>query len=291
MSEYVIFTDMDSDMTQDMVDEWGVQVQPMRFTLDDKEYNNYPDGREMSVQDFYVRLRAGAKTSTSQTNTPEYAELFRTAMRQGKNALYIGFSSGLSGTVNAAALAKDELQEEFPERTLVVVDTLSASLGQALLVRQASIMQKQGKSMAEVANWLIENRKKACHWFTVDDLNFLKRGGRVSGGAALMGTMLNIKPVMRVNDEGKLEPVDRVRGRKNSLLRLVDEMAKTAEDPQNQKIFIAHADCEADAQFVANEVKSRFGAKDVTVTYIGPVVGGHAGPGTLALFYMGSARG
>lgn len=288
--EYVIFTDADSDMTQWMVDEWDVQVQPMRFSLDGKEYNNYPDEREMSVKDFYKRLRAGGTTSTSQTNTPEYVELFRPAMQEGKNVLYIGFSSGLSGTVNAAALAKDELQKEFPECTLVVVDSLAASLGQALLVWHASEMKKQGKSLAEVANWLIENRKNACHWFTVDDLNFLKRGGRLSGGAALMGTMLSIKPVLCVNNEGKLEPKDKVRGRKNSLLRLVDELEKTAVNPASQKIFVAHADCAEDAAFVEEEVKRRFGAKDVIVTHIGPVVGGHAGPGTLALFYMGTGR-
>lgn len=291
MSDYVIFTDANTDMTQEMVDSLGVQVLPMRFMLNEKEYYNYPDGREIDVKDFYSALRAGASTSTSQTNTPEYVDIFRPAMQEGKDVLYLGFSSGLSGTVNAAALAVDELMQEFPDRTLVVVDTLCASLGEALMVWQAATMQQEGQSLQEVATWVLENRHKVCHWFTVDDLNFLKRGGRVSGASALMGTMLNIKPVMRVNTEGKLEPVDKVRGRKNSLNRLVDEMEKAAVEPASQKVFIAHADCPDDAQYVADEIKRRFGTTDIVMSYIGPVIGGHAGPNTLALFYMGESRG
>lgn len=290
MSSYVIFTDADSDMQIDMVKQLGVGIQPMRFTLNGTEYYNWLDERDITNADFYRELRAGGQTSTSQTNTNEYADTFRPALQAGKDVLYIGFSSGLSGTVNAAAMAIEDLEKEFPGREVVVVDSLSASLGQCLLVQMAAIMQQEGKTLHEVADWLRANCGKLAHWFTVDDLQFLKRGGRITGTAAFMGSMLNIKPVMNVDENGKLHAVDKVRGRKNSLLRLVEEAEKAAVKPQENIVYVAHADCPEDAAFVADEIQKRLAPKEIVVQYIGPVIGGHAGPNTVAIAFFADKR-
>lgn len=290
MREYIIFTDSSADYDAKMVSELGVEVLPLSFTLDEKVYLNWPDNREILPRDFYNKLRAGGMSSTSQVNSSQFVEAFRPFVAAGKDILYLGFSSGLSGTVNSGRIAAEELMEEFDGSRLTVVDTLCASLGQGLLIRHAANLKKQGKSMDEVANWAAENRLKLAHWFTVDDLNFLKRGGRLSGAAALLGTMLNIKPVMHVDNEGHLIPVEKVRGRKQSLLALVDHMEKTAIDPKSQIIHISHGDCPEEAQFVADEVKRRFGIEDIYINHVGPVIGSHSGPGTMALFFLAKER-
>ncbi len=290
MSEYVLFTDSATDFAADKVAELGIEVLSLSFSLDGKTYQDRPDHSDMNPADFYAQLRAGGSSSTSQVTTMEFVEAFRPFVQAGKDVLYLGFSSGLSGTVNSGHLAAQELMEEFPGRRLVVVDTLAASLGQGLLVYHAAQLKSQGKSMDEVAQWTRDNMLKLAHWFTVDDLNFLKRGGRLSGAAALLGTMLSIKPVLHVDDEGHLIAMEKVRGRKQSLLGLVQHFEKTATNPAEQVVFISHADCLEDAQFVGQEIENRCGTKTFYYNYVGPVIGSHAGPGTVALFFLASGR-
>ena len=290
MSEYVIFTDSSADFEQKMVEELGIEVLPLSFNMDGKTYQDWADNRDIDPAEFYKTLRGGSMSSTSQVNAEEFVQAFRPTLEDGKDVLYLGFSSGLSGTVNSGFIAAGELNEEFGQNRVKVVDTLAASLGQGLLVWYAAKMKAEGKSLDEVARWVEDNKLKLAHWFTVDDLNFLKRGGRLSGAAALFGTMLNIKPVLHVDDEGHLIAMEKVRGRRQSLTALVDQMEKTAKDPGKQIVFISHGDCLEDAQIVADDIKKRFGTKDFYINFIGPVIGSHAGPGTVALFFMASGR-
>ena len=290
MREYVIYTDSSADFDEEMVQQLGIEVQPLLFTLDGNNYRNWPDGREMKPDVFYSKLREGGSSSTSQVNVAEFTEAFRPVLQGGKDILYLGFSSGLSGTVNSGRMAAEELATEFPEAKIIVVDTLAASLGQGLLVWYAANMKKDGKSMEEVAAWVEENKLKMAHWFTVDDLNFLKRGGRLSGAAALFGTMLNIKPVLHVDNEGHLIAMEKIRGRRQSLNELVDKMEEVGVEISGQTIFISHGDCLEDAEYVASEVKRRFGVKDIYINYVGPVIGSHSGPGTMALFFLATHR-
>ena len=202
----------------------------------------------------------------------------------------LAFSSALSTPYQSAVIAADNLREAYPGRKIFVVDTLSASLGQGLLVYLCVQEKRKGKTIDQVHVFAEETKAKVCHWFTVDDLNHLKRGGRISGATAFFGTMLSIKPVMHVDDGGHLVPVSKARGRKSSLLELVDHMEKTAIDPASQTVFISHGDCEGDARFVADEIRRRFGTQQIYINYVGPVIGNHSGPGTLALFFLGSQR-
>ena len=290
MREYVIFTDSSADFDNEMMQQLGVEVQPLMFTLNGSNYLNWPDGREMDPADFYAKLREGGSSSTSQVNVGEFTDAFRPVLQAGKDLLYLGFSSGLSGTVNSGRMAAEELAAEFPDAKIIVVDTLAASLGQGLLVWYAAKMKQQGKTIDEVAAWIEENKLLLAHWFTVDDLNFLKRGGRLSGAAALFGTMLNIKPVLHVDNEGHLIAMEKIRGRRQSLNALVDKMEETAVNPAEQTVFISHGGCREDADYVASEVKRRFGVKDIYINYVGPVIGSHSGPGTMALFFLATHR-
>ncbi len=290
MRDYVIFTDSCADIDPKMMQELGVEILPLTFTLDRKTYANWPDGREMSFKEFYAKLREGLVSSTSQINVTEFIEAFRPVLKAGKDILYLGFSSGLSGTVQSGTIAAEELAPEFPDAKILVVDTLAASLGQGLLVWYAVQMKKKGTPVAEVADWVEKHKLNQVHWFTVDDLNFLKRGGRVSSTAALFGTMLNIKPVLHVDDTGHLIPMEKVRGRKQSLDALVSHMEKSAIEPEKQMVFISHGDCLEEAEYVRDEIKRRLGVKDFYINYVGPVIGSHSGPGTMALFYMGTER-
>lgn len=290
MKDFLIYTDSCADFSAEKVEELGLDILPLKFTVDGTEYANWPDGREMGFKEFYAKLRAGGKSSTSQVNTTEFIDKFRPLLSEGKDILYLGFSSGLSGTVGSAMVAAEELNAEFSDARLVVVDTLAASLGQGLLIWHACQLKKQGKTIDETAKWVEDNKLNLAHWFTVDDLNFLKRGGRVSGAAALFGTMLNIKPVLHVDNDGHLIAMEKVRGRKQSLVALVDHMEKTALNPGEQTIFISHGDCLEEAEQVAQMVRDRFGTKDIYINFVGPVIGSHSGPGTMALFWLGTER-
>ena len=289
MAEYVIFTDSTTDLTPELVAEMDVQVLPMRFMLDGKEYRNYPDNRELSPKEFYDKLRAGSMSTTSQINSASFIEAFTPVLEAGKDILYVAFSSGLSGTYQSACLAAEDLREQFPERTIECVDTLQASMGEGLVAYTAAMLKKDGMSLAELAAWLRENVQRFCAWFTVDDLMFLKRGGRLSGVAAVAGTLLGIKPVLHVDPDGHLIAMEKVRGRKASLDGLVRHFETSAENHADQTVFISHGDCLEDCQYVADKIKA-FGVKRICIGTIGPVIGAHSGPGTVALFFTGSPR-
>ena len=290
MSEYVIVTDSSADLTAGMAEELGVEVLPLSFMVKGQTYRNYPDIREMDPGAFYAMLRAGEMATTAAVNVADYTSALEPLLEQGKDVLVLAFSSGLSATYQSSVIAVEELRARFPERKIFTVDTLCASLGQGLLVYLAAKKQQAGASIEEVRDWAEENKLHLCHWFTVDDLHFLKRGGRISAATAVLGSMLHIKPVLHVDDEGHLINMGKARGRGASLTALVDHMEETAIDPASQVVFISHGDCLADAEKVAADVKKRFGVKEVVINHVGPVIGAHSGPGTLALFFLGSRR-
>ncbi len=290
MSDFVILTDSSADLGVDMVRQLDVQVLPLSFSMGTQIYHNYPDNREIDPHAFYQLLRQGQVATTSAINMAQYTDALEPLLQEGKDVLVLAFSSGLSTTYNSSRLAVEELQEKYPERKIYTVDTLCASLGQGLLVYLAAKERDAGKSIEQVRDWVEENKLHICHQFTVDDLHFLKRGGRISATTAVVGSMLQIKPVLHVDNEGHLINIAKARGRQASLKALVDKMEKTAIDPANQVVFISHGDCLEDAQTVEKMVKERFGVKEVYINYVGPVIGAHSGPGTLALFYVGSER-
>lgn len=290
MADYVIMTDSCCDMTSALAEELELSVLPLSLHMGDAVYRNWLDGREIGFQEFYAKIRSGQLATTSAVSVGEFAAEMRKILSAGKDILCINFSSALSATYQSATIAAADLAEEFPDRKILVVDSLCASLGQGLLVYLCAQERSKGRSLEEVHTFVEETKGKVCHWFTVDDLNHLKRGGRISATTALFGTMLSIKPVMHVDDGGHLVPVSKARGRKSSLLALVDQMEATAIDPASQTVFISHGDCEGDALFVAGEITRRFGTRDIRLNYVGPVIGNHSGPGTLALFFLGTKR-
>ena len=290
MNDFVILTDSSADLTQEWVDELGLEVLPLTFIMEGKSYFNYPDNREMSPDDFYQKEREGVLATTNAVNLVQATEAIEPHLQAGKDVLVLAFSSGLSTTCNSLQMAASELTEKYPDRKVYVVDTLCASLGQGMLVDYACRERAKGKSIEEVRDWAEENKLRLCHWFTVNDLFFLKRGGRVSAATAVVGTMLQIKPVLHMDDEGHLINMAKARGRKASLLALVDKVAELAEDPAQQQMYISHSDSLADAQFVADEVKRRYGVKEIRINSIGPVLGAHTGPGCVALFFFGRQR-
>ncbi len=290
MSDYVIVTDSSADLPAELVQELEVEVLPLSFTIQGKSYRNYPDGREMELRSFYQMLRAGEMATTSAVNVADYTAILEPLLQSGKDVLVLAFSSGLSTTYQSSVIAVEELREKYPGRKLFTVDTLCASMGQGLLVWLAVQEKRKGASIEAVRDWVEANKLHLCHWFTVDDLHFLKRGGRVSAATAVVGSMLSIKPVLHVDNEGHLINMSKARGRGASLTALVDRMERTAIDPAGQTVFLSHGDCLADAQKVAGEVKRRMGVKEVVLNDIGPVIGAHAGPGTVALFFLGTER-
>lgn len=288
MQDYVLFTDSTTDLSPALIEEMDAVVMPMSFTLNGQSYKNYPDGREMPMADFYAALRSGGMSTTSQLTMEMLRETFTPVLEQGKDVLYLAFSSGLSGTYQTACITAQDLMEEYPGRRVVCVDTLQASMGEGLLTFEAALLRKQGKSLDEVADYARTQGQSYCAWFTVEDLMFLKRGGRVSGAAAVAGTLLGIKPVLHVDSEGKLIPMEKVRGRRASLDALVKHYKDGALD-KTGTVFISHGDCLADAQYVAEKIRA-IGAGRIELNMIGPVIGAHSGPGTVALFYRGTNR-
>ena len=290
MSDFVILTDSSADLGEEMVRKLDVQVVPLGFVLDGQAYHDYPDNRDMDPHAFYERLRKGDAATTNAVNTAQYTEALEPLLQAGRDVLVLAFSSGLSATYQSSVIAVEELRAKYPERKLYTVDTLCASLGQGLLVWYAAQLRERGRSIKEVQDWVEEHKLNLCHQFTVDDLYFLKRGGRVSAATALVGSMLHIKPVLHVDSEGHLINIGKVRGRQASLKALVDRMEETAIDPGSLTVFISHGDCLEDAQTVERMVRDRFGVQEIYINYVGPVIGAHSGPGTVALFYMGTDR-
>lgn len=290
MNNYTIITDSSCDLPDSLVKELELEVLPLAFIMDGKTYRNYPDNREMAPKDFYNKQREGSMATTNAVNVGEAADAMEAVLKRGEDVLVLAFSSGLSTTCNSFQIAAGDLAEQYPDRKIFVVDTLCASLGQGMFVYQAARLRQAGKSMEEVRDWAEQNRLNQCHWFTVNDLFFLKKGGRVSAATAVVGTMLQIKPVLHVDDEGHLINVAKARGRKASLTALVDKVGELAEDPASQTMFISNSDCLKDAKFVADEIKKRYGVKEIIINSIGPVIGAHTGPGCVALFFMGKHR-
>ena len=290
MSDYVIMTDSSCDLPADLAKKMELVVLPLFVYVDDKKYTNYLDEREITFSEIYAKLRTRCPAKTSAVNMNDFMEPMEQLLKSGKDVLYIGFSSGLSGTYNAGAAAAQELADKYPERKIYAVDSLCASMGQGLLIYHAWQEKQKGKSIDEVRDFTEDTKLHLCHWFTIDDLMFLKRGGRVSGATAVVGSMLNIKPVMHVDNDGHLIKVSTARGRKASIKALADEAEKRGVDLKNQVIFISHGDCVDDANYLADIMRTRFGVKDVLVNYVGPVIGAHSGPGTIALFFLGRER-
>ena len=288
---FAIVTDSSSNLPEDIIDQHDLTVLPLTFMVDGEEYRSYLKGEKTDLSQFYTMMREGKVITTSLPNLKESRETIEALLKDGRDVLYLGFSSGLSGTYQAIELLLSELAGLYPERTVTSVDTLAASGGEGLLVTYAAKMREGGASLAEVRDWVEDRKLHLAHWFTVDDLMFLFRGGRVSRTSAWAGTLLNIKPVMHVDDEGHLIPLEKVRGRKKSLKALVDHMEQTAMSPvADQTVFITHGDCLEDAEYVADLVRERFGVSDVLINWVDPVIGAHSGPGTMALFFLASER-
>lgn len=289
MNKYKITTDNTADLPYSYYREHDIEYMYLTYQL---EGVNYGKNNELNCKEFYDKMRNGSMPTTSQVNSEEAKEVLRPFLEEGFDILHLAFSSGLSGSYNSVRLAAEELQEEFPERKIVVVDSLCASLGEGLFVDKAVELKEEGKTLEENAAWLEEHRKNFCHVFTVDDLLHLHRGGRVSKAAAVVGTMINLKPLLHVDNEGHLIPIGKVRGRKKSLAGLValmEERVGSWKD-KNAKIFISHGDCQEDAEYVAKLVKEKFGYETFLINTIGATIGTHSGPGTVALFFMGDYR-
>ena len=290
MRDYVIMTDSCCDLTDRMARDLELEVLPLTMHMDGQDYPNDLAGTAISNQEFYKRIRAGKLATTSAVNVGQFQDAMRRVLESGRDIVCVCFSSALSTTYQSAVIAAEDLRAEFPEAEIHVVDSLSASLGQGLLLYLAVEQKRKGLTAAELAKWVEDNRLTVCHWFTVDDLNFLKRGGRVSATTALLGTMLSIKPIMHTSDEGKLVPVSKARGRKAAIAALLDKIEALGIHPEKQTMFICHADCEEDAKAVAQTIQARFGTPTVHINYIGPVIGSHTGPNTMGIFFVGTQR-
>lgn len=289
-NKYIIVSDSCCDLNLDQIKDFGIEVVPLSFQIKGKEYHNYADEREMKTHDFYELLRNKEVSVTSQAAPSDFISVFTKYVKEGYDILYISFSSALSGTYNSSLVARNAVLDEYPAAKIVCIDSLSASMGQGLLVYHACKLQQAGKSIEEVAEFVNQNILHLVHWFTVDDLGTLKRGGRLSATSAFLGTILNVKPVLHVSDEGKLVPVEKVRGRKKSLISIIERCKKSIINPSEQVIFISHGDCLEEAKFVGEKIKEEVGVKDIIYNYVGPVIGSHSGPGTIALFYLGVNR-
>jgi len=288
MAQYRIITDSCCDLSVDLIKELDIDVIPLSLLLDDHTYLNYPDWREISPKDFYGALRGKKTASTSAINMEMFVEAFEEYLKNGMDILYLAFSSALSATFNASKLAAGELLEKYPDRKIICCDTLSASMGQGLLVYYVAKNCKD-KTIEEAFEYAESIKQNVVHWFTVDDLGFLHRGGRISSVTAVVGSLLSVKPILHVSEEGKLVSVSKVRGRKSSIKQLFENTASGAINLKDQVVFISHGDCEDEALELARLLKEK-GVKDVIVNYIGPVIGAHSGPGTLAVFCFAENR-
>lgn len=289
MNHYLITTDNMADLPEEYLAEKQLPAMSLTYMLDGKSYDAE---NSLSYQTFYRKMREGCMPTTSQINPQEARERFLDYLKINKKIIHIAFSGGLSGTYNSVRIAAEELVSEIPDIRITVVDSLAASLGEGLLVHKALELQAEGMEYDVLVNWLEEHKKNVCHNFTVDDLFHLYRGGRVSKTAAVIGTMINLKPVLHVDDEGHLVALSKVRGRKKSLNTLVDNMEKQIGSwkDRNDTVFISHGDCYEDAVYVKELVKKRFGIEKFLIGPVGPTIGAHSGPGTVALFFMGDRR-
>lgn len=282
---YTLVSDATLDLPMDLVERYGIAVVPMAFTLDGEEILHYPDERNMTTEDFYEALKQGKKSVTSQINPVNYVEFFTPILEKGEDILYICFTSGMSGTYQSALIAKDMLKEDFPERSIHVVDSLCASAGQGYFVYMAAMKKEEGLSLDELEQWVIANRNRVAHWFTVDDLFHLQRGGRLSFAEAMLGSALKIKPIISVDDEGKLYVENKVRGNKKSVEYMISKINDTM-DEEEHTVFIGHGNAEERALELKEKLLERTEAENIQITKIGPIIGTHTGPGMLAVVFM-----
>lgn len=290
MRDYIIVTDATSDIPNEMANELNVKVVPMSFSLGEKNYNHFPDYRELDIKTFYDKQRAGQTSLTTQINVAVYLDFFEEIIKSNKDVLYISFSSALSSTYQSSVLAAKELNEKYPDFKIITIDSKAATLGETLLVKLAAQKKSEGMNIEDLSKWVADNHLKVCHYFTVDDLNHLKRGGRMTAMTAFIGTALDIKPILHVNDEGKLIPLDKVRGRKKALKVLFNYLAELSENLEEQTIFIGHGDCIEDARYLESLIKEAYKVKEVIIHPIGPIIGSHTGPGAITLFFLGKHR-
>ena len=291
MRDYIIMTDSCCDLSQQEVEELELTVLPLSFTIEGKTLLNTPDHADMSPEEFFAKIAAGADCTTAAVNVGQFTDAMEKVLQEGKDILCACFSSALSTTYQSACIAAESVRARYPEGRIRVIDSLSASLGQGLLMYLTARKKlREAPTMDELGDWVEANKLHICHWFTVNDLNYLKKGGRVSAATAFVGTMLSIKPIMHTSDEGKLTVVGKARCRKSSLNTLIDTVGRLGIDLQDQTMFICQADCQAEAEAVAAELKRRYGVKEVYINYIGPVIGSHTGPDTMGLFFVGTER-
>lgn len=287
MNEFVIVSDSTVDLPKEYLQSKQVPIISLSYIMDGVTYEEM-DG--LSHKEFFEKLRAGSLPTTSQINPEQAREALELFAKEGKDILYIGFSSGLSGSYNSVRMAAEDLKEEYPDINIITIDSLCACMGEGLLLYKALELKKHGMSIEEIAKWVEANKLHICHNVTVDDLNHLHRGGRISKTTAVVGSMIKIKPIIHMSDEGKLVVIGKERGRKKSLVSIVDRMEKQMQGYDNDIVMITHGDCIEDAEFVKKQVEERFGIHNVMINGIGSVIGSHTGAGVVAVFFMGDKR-
>lgn len=287
MRDYVIVSDATSDLPFSIIEEFGIRVIPMGIVMNNETYNYHPDEKELKIDEFYEKLKAGAEAYTTQITPIVFSEYFKNILKEGFDLLYIGFSSGLSSTYNAAQLVADELSKEYPDRKIYCIDSKCASLGEGLLVYHAALLKKNGYTIDELKSWVEEHKYDPRHWFTVKDLFYLKKGGRISSVEAVVGTALRIRPVLSTDENGKLVVVSKIRGTKAETDFLINRMVTEGIDLASQTIMIGHGDNLEQAKKLEEQVRSMNIVKDIIIAKIGPIIGTHTGPGMLAMVFMG----
>lgn len=290
MNDYVIVSDATLDLPASVIEEYDIRIIPMGVNVDNKEFLHYPDERELSVEDFYQKLKNGAVSHTTQITPAFFMDYFEEILTQGKDIIYIAFSSGLSGTYNTSQIVIRDMREEYPDRKIYSIDSLCASIGEGLLVLNAAMQKRKGMNIDELANWVEENKRRSRHWFTVKDLFFLKRGGRINSIEAMVGTALKIRPVLSTDLAGKLTVVSKIRGTRAELDFMLNKLIEEGTDPARQTIIIGHGDDLEQAKELESLIRSRLAVKDIIISKIGPVIGTHTGPGMLALVFMGDKK-
>ncbi len=288
---FEIVTDSSCNLPDEYINKFDLHIIPLRFMSDNVEYQSYEKNKPSDLKKFYTMMREGKIFTTSLPSQKITDEIIRSILDEGKDLLYIGFSSGLSGTFEATTGMLESLRLQYPERKIFHTDTRAASLGEGLLVYKAALKREDGESIEQVHSWIEAKKFNLAHWFTVDDLMYLFRGGRVSRTSALAGSLLNIKPVLHMDNAGHLIPVTKVRGRKKSLNALIAQMEESALQPiEEQEVFISHGDCIEDANYLADKISEKFGCKNILINYVDPVIGAHSGPGTISIFFMADKR-
>lgn len=287
MRDYVITVNSTVDLPKEWLEERKVPVIPLKYTIDNETYT---DMEGLSSKEFFEKLRDGKMATTSQINPEEARAQLEPFLKEGKDVLHLGFSSGLSGTYNSMRIAGEELKEEYPEAKIIIIDTLCACLGEGLLLYKALQLKEAGKTIEETAKWVEENKLHICHNVTVDDLFHLHRGGRISKASAVLGSVVQIKPIIHMDENGKLQVVGKERGRKKSLNKIVDMAVEQIKGWDNDIAMITHGDCQEDAEYVAKLVRERLGIENILINNIGTVIGSHTGPGVVAVFVMGNKR-